>query len=397
MRLAHTPSEPSAVAVVSVETAANLAGSRAGETRRAYRRMVGRWAEWATRRGVWPKTWTSPPSEGWRSASAGDVADWLSFLASEGLGISAVRTARAAVTAAHREGASLQALAGGEGLSDPTQDWLVSATIGGIARRADPPAQAAGLRVDGFARILATLELEATPATPRGRRAIRDTALLWVMRDGLLRRGETAALRWDDLTVDADRSGRLTISRSKTDQTGEGAVLWISPPAIAALQRWQESGHHQPLDVRSDGPVGRAGGHPPRRGGGPCRPPAIHCGWAWPRTSPLRAQPFPSCARRDGGSHRQRPFDISVPRRPTGERWPATTAAPKEIPSCPQKKITGHKIALEAGGPRGSKWVRLVLASRGIYPSCPALPLSGHFFRLGKRLFEGRIIRGASN
>ena len=192
------------------------------------------------------------------SASAGDVADWLSSLASEGLGISAVRTARAAVTAAHREGASLEALAGGEGLSDPTQDWLVSATIGGIARRADPPAQAAGLRVDGFARILATLELEATPATPRGRRAIRDTALLWVMRDGLLRRGETAALRWDDLTVDADRSGRLTISRSKTDQTGEGAVLWISPPAIAALQRWQEAATTSPsmFDL-TDRSVGR--------------------------------------------------------------------------------------------------------------------------------------------
>ena len=49
------------------------------------------------------------------------------------------------------------------------------------------------------------------------------------MRDGLLRRGEAAALRWDNLTIADDGSGRLTISRSKTDQTGEGAVLWISP------------------------------------------------------------------------------------------------------------------------------------------------------------------------
>ena len=123
-------------------------------------------------------------SVGWLAgATAGDMADWLSFLASEGLGISAVRIARAAVSAAHREGASLQVLAGGEGLADPAQDWLVSATIGGIARRSDPPSQAPGLRVHGFARILAVVELEATPATPRGRRA---------MRDGLLRRGEAA-------------------------------------------------------------------------------------------------------------------------------------------------------------------------------------------------------------
>ena len=240
MRLAQPPSEPRAVAVVSVETAANLAGSRAVETRRAYRRMVARWAAWATSRGAWPKTWEPPPSDGWRAATAGDMADWLSFLASEGLGISAVRIARAAVSAAHREGASLQVLAGGEGLADPAQDWLVSATIGGIARRSDPPSQAPGLRVHGFARILAVVELEATPATPRGRRAIRDAALLWIMRDGLLRRGEAAALQWDDLAVEEDGSGRLTVRRSKTDQTGEGAVLWISPPATEALQRWRE-------------------------------------------------------------------------------------------------------------------------------------------------------------
>ena len=49
-----------------------------------------------------------------------------------------MRVVRAALSEAHREGASLQALAGGEGLSDPTQDWLVSATIGGTARRVDP-------------------------------------------------------------------------------------------------------------------------------------------------------------------------------------------------------------------------------------------------------------------
>ena len=70
--------------------------------------------------------------------------------------------------------------------------------------------------------------------------AIRDAALLWVMRDRLLRRGEAAALRWDDLTVEDDGSGRLTVQRSKTDQTGEGAVLWISPQTIEATERWRE-------------------------------------------------------------------------------------------------------------------------------------------------------------
>ncbi len=224
---------------VLAATADNLASSRSMETRRAYKRMVGRWVEWAARRGAWPKTWTSPP-EGWRSATAGDVADWLSTLAATGLGISTVRIARAAVSAAHREGASLQTLAGGEALSDPTQDWLVSATIAGIARRVGSSAQAAGLRTDSFARILAVVELQADPHTPRGRMALRDAALLSVMRNGLLRRGEAAALRWDDLTIEDDGSGRLTVQRSKSDQTGEGAVLWISPQTIEATERWRK-------------------------------------------------------------------------------------------------------------------------------------------------------------
>ena len=209
------------------------------ETRRAYQRMVGRWVEWATCRGAWPKTWTRPP-EGWRSATAGDVADWLSTLAAAGLGISTVRIARAAVSAAHREGASLQTLAGGPTVADPTQDWLVSATIAGIARRVGSSVQAAGLRTDSFTRILAVVELQADPNTPRGRMAIRDAALLSVMRNGLLRRGETAALRWDDLTIEEDGSGRLMVQRSKTDQTGEGAVLWISPQTIEATERWRK-------------------------------------------------------------------------------------------------------------------------------------------------------------
>ena len=84
------------------------------------------------------------------------------------------------------------------------------------------------------------VELQADPHTPRGRMAIRDAALLSVMPDGLLRRGEAAALRWDDLTIEDDGSGKLTVQCSKTDQTGEGAVLWISPQTIEATERWRK-------------------------------------------------------------------------------------------------------------------------------------------------------------
>ena len=55
------------------------------------------------------------------------------------------------------------------------------------------------------------------------------------MRDGLLRRSEAVALRWGDIEVHADDSGRLHVVRSKTDQTAEGAVLYFGPAAVEAL------------------------------------------------------------------------------------------------------------------------------------------------------------------
>ena len=211
-------------------------------------------------------------------------------------------------------------LSGGEALSDPTQDRLVSAAIAGIARRVGSSAQAAGLRTDSFARMLATLELGADPHTPRGRMAIRDAALLSVMRDGLLRRGEAAALQWDDLTIEDDGSGRLVVQRSKTDQTSEGAVLWISPQTIEVTERWWEvAGTGSSMFDLSARSVGRvvirraeavglaASGHSLRVGG-------------WPRTWPPPAPPFRGCVRLVGGSPRQWLCGTPVLRRPTGER-----------------------------------------------------------------------------
>ena len=62
-----------------------------------------------------------------------------------------------------------------------------------------------------------------------------DLALMQVMRDGLLRRSEAAALRWGDVEFHADGSGRLNIARSKTDQAAGGATLYLGPAAVEAL------------------------------------------------------------------------------------------------------------------------------------------------------------------
>ena len=69
------------------------------------------------------------------------------------------------------------------------------------------------------------------------RRGWVDIALISVMRDALLRRSEAAEVRWERIAPQPDGSGRLTIPWSKTDQQGEGVVLYLGPPTMKALDK----------------------------------------------------------------------------------------------------------------------------------------------------------------
>ena len=62
-----------------------------------------------------------------------------------------------------------------------------------------------------------------------------DVALSSVMRDELLRVSEAAALRWGDVELVEDGSGRIRIPESKTDQEAGGVVLYLGPAAVQAL------------------------------------------------------------------------------------------------------------------------------------------------------------------
>jgi len=66
----------------------------------------------------------------------------------------------------------------------------------------------------------------------------RDAAVAAVMSDALLRVSEAVQLRVDDFAVEADGSGRLTVRKSKTDTAGDGAVLFLRPRTVAAVQAW---------------------------------------------------------------------------------------------------------------------------------------------------------------
>ena len=154
------------------------------------------------------------------------------------------------------------------------------------------------------------------------------------MRDGLLRVSEAATLRWGDVELAGDGSGRIRIPESKTDQEAEGVVLYLGPAAVEALLaiRPEEAVidavtpvfnlHPDTIRRRLQQAARAAGlpgwrditGHSGRVGNGPG---PVGCGLRPPRTD-------------DGG-----PVEVTAgcqpvtrsARQPDGGRWPGTTRA----------------------------------------------------------------------
>ena len=122
------------------------------------------------------------------------------------------------------------------------------------------PGQAAPLTAEGAAAIRAAATAPRTG--PGGRtespdaalhRGLADRVIVGLLRDGLLRRGEAAALRWGDLAGDDGGAGVITVRRSKTD--GAGAVLWISAPTMRDIAAWRERLSFFGADVGPETPL----------------------------------------------------------------------------------------------------------------------------------------------
>ena len=197
--------------------------SLAPYTRANYRAQWKQWVAFATENGY--PVFPSDPVH---------VADWITQRAADGRKPGTIRMGLAAVSAAHRQG----------NLPNPAEDAGVRATMRGISRVAGrAQKQAAELTAASLAAIRA---MACVPRTGRGgslesaataeARGLMDIALVSLMRDGMLRRSETANLTWGDLVDQEDGTGRLTVARSKTDQEGEGVVLLVSAATMEALR-----------------------------------------------------------------------------------------------------------------------------------------------------------------
>ena len=201
-----------------------IRSSRSENTIRAYRQAWTAFARWTE-------------AEGLRSlpASPETVAAYLSHLG-ETRKIATVRLANASIAAAHREHENSV-----PPVPNPCSTELVKRTVAGVARAqvagGKRRQQATAITGEGLASIVATIRANGngTSSPAARRRAIRDTALLSLMRDAMIRRSEAAAIRWSDLSTESDGSGRLLVRRSKTDQEGEGAMLYIGRSTMVHL------------------------------------------------------------------------------------------------------------------------------------------------------------------
>lgn len=73
-------------------------------------------------------------------------------------------------------------------------------------------------------------------------RGLRDKAIILLASDAFLRVSEVAALNVEDLTFNDDGSGGLVyLATSKTDQLGEGTVLFLGPQTQDALLEYMKT------------------------------------------------------------------------------------------------------------------------------------------------------------
>jgi integrase len=113
---------------------------------------------------------------------------------------------------------------------------LTARTLAGIRREGRDRGRG---QVTGLTRE--TVNLMVRNAVVTGTLAgLRDAALFRIMSDALLRIGEAVAIDCEDITTEFDGSGRLLLRRSKTDQEGKGASLFLTARTVDAIRKLQK-------------------------------------------------------------------------------------------------------------------------------------------------------------
>ena len=190
--------------------------SRSKNTERVYNTALRTFAKFAASQGQ-----TAFP------ADERTVAAFLQHRIDAGISPASLELALTAIRNAHRAGKQ----------PDPTDDPNVRAVLHGYRRiraaQGKVPQQTRGMSETDLAAMIAVAKANGDDIL-----TVRDIAVISVLREGLLRRGECAALRVRDFSREPDGSGRLQITRSKTDQEGLGRTLFLGKQAADSVVKW---------------------------------------------------------------------------------------------------------------------------------------------------------------
>ena len=203
--------------------------SRADNTRKTYATGWNNLAQWASANGV-----SALP------ADPMDLVKWLAALIIQGKKPATVRTYLAAVAERHSPRPK----------PNPAHDPIVRELLAGLNRTCAAEGctarQAAPSRWSHIERIIDTAHNprhnrpggRVETAEQAAQRSRVDIAMIALAHDAALRCGELLGLRWMDIEApEADGLHVVRIRRSKTDQTGRGAVAPISDFTAQAIAR----------------------------------------------------------------------------------------------------------------------------------------------------------------
>ena len=135
---------------------------------------------------------------------------------------------------------------GMQGYGSPTSNLGFREVMRGLKREYGRPGkQVKGMSEEDWVKIVAKACQPRKGETEERaeRRGILDIVLVSLMSDGLLRRSEAAEAKWDDLEqfeVDGERYGVLQINRSKRDQEGRGASVFVWGETLEYMDRMKE-------------------------------------------------------------------------------------------------------------------------------------------------------------
>ena len=194
--------------------------ARGDGTRRTYRSAWRQYEAWCAALGREPL-----------AADPDTIAMYVVRCADQGLAVSSIRVALAAIKTAHL-------LAG---LSLDLRHPRLAMVVEGVTRsKGVRPRRQAAPAVPGVLRLMLAKRPAAT--TPLG---ARDRAMLLLGFGAALRRSELVALALGDVEPVPGRGLRVLVRRSKTDQHGQGQAIavWANPAEpqacpLAALDAW---------------------------------------------------------------------------------------------------------------------------------------------------------------